>query len=60
MKTMSAFDLPATGRTAPARRAAPAFATLEDEKLRVADLLRVVAEVSSALAACGLLNWVAT
>lgn len=31
----------------------------EDEKLRAADLLLVVAEVGSALAMCGLLHWAA-
>ncbi len=59
MKTMSAFAIPCSGRAACARPAIQGFVTPEDEKLHAADLLLVVAEASSALALCGLLNWVA-
>ncbi len=59
MKTVTASALPAMGRAASRRRATNVFARPDEEKLRAADLLLVMAEVSSALAVCGLLNWVA-
>lgn len=57
MHTLSAFHLPLPSWPTPVQPRSSAAERPDDGKLGARDFLRIAAEVGSALAACGLLNW---